>query len=425
MRFRLSFNNRTLVCSIDLNFVILLSHRADSGPNPGAARNQIRVIRMNSAEKKQRKERLLQEEWSKILYTIGFTTIFQAISDACNGRKFSEKQIDAFFAGESSEISIAEKGRKIPLVIHNGLMDLMFLLTHCHDANLPDSFEDTKKMIREYFPLIYDTKIMSTECSDSVVRGGSTALSELYQSVFSSEMNDLGLRKSTITNGESNEQAHEAAWDAYMTGCVFYALSRKILDPIKESRLDLDRILEHEPVGSLHRGSLGLNKVYMHLSLYTIDLESKSGVAGLYDPLSYGLSASTTFYVSGIDTTVSTRDILKALIDGGTTTTPELLQRLKYEIIWIDDSSFFVGTKLENLGSTEDDLIPLHVHSQLHAGLRGIRVQNVGDYFIQKNMGKDSIFGSLHFAMMRLFGGKKRLQEGGGGEPLNKRRRII
>lgn len=400
-------------------------NRADSEPNAGAARNQIRVIRLSSTEKKQREQRLLQEEWDKLLYTVGFTTVFQAISAACNGGRFNEKQ-DAFFAGECAEVSSPGNGRKIPLIVHNGLMDLMFLLTHCHDGALPQSFEDTKKLIRSYFPLIYDTKILATECSDSVVRGGSTALGELYQSVFSSEMNDLGLKKSPIVNGENTEQAHEAAWDAYMTGCCYYALSRKILDYNGDSRLTLDRVLEHEPVGSLHRVSLGLNKIYMHFSLYTIDLESSSGTAGLHDPLCHGLSVNTTFYVSGIDTTVSTRDILKALTDG-TDNQTEIIQHLKYEIVWMDDVSFFVGTKLENIVSVHDTgsihLIALHVHNQLHSGLKGVQVVDLADYFQQQHVGSGSILGSFTSAVKRIFGGGKRAHENGAAEHANKNKR--
>jgi poly(A)-specific ribonuclease len=429
--------------------------RADSGPNGGAARNQIRVIRLSMSEKKQREERLLQEEWSKLVYAIGFTTVFQAISDACNGNSFSEEQTDAFFAGNSPRVSVPsdDNGRKIPLIgefvcsvhscefklsspnlfdlctesilVHNGLMDLMFLLTHCHDSKLPECFEDTKKLIRNYFPLVYDTKILATECSDAVVRGGSTALGELYQSMFSPEINDLGLKKSTITNGSATEQAHEAAWDAFMTGCCFYALSKKILDN-KDSRLTLGRVLEHEPVGSLHRTSMGLNKLYMHFSLYTIDLESSSGTSGLHDPLCHGLTVNTTFYVSGIDSTVSTRDILRALTV--TQNQTEIIQHLRYEICWVDDESFFVGTKLDNLISVRDtgaiSLIAIHVRHQLRAGLRGVQVIDLADYFNQKHSSKQSLIGSITSAVKRLFGGGKRTEDDDTNERAKKRRRV-
>lgn len=417
-------------------------HRADSGPNAGAARNQIRVVRLSSDEKKERAKRILQEEWSRLLYTIGFTTVFQAISDACNGKGFSEEHIDAFFSGECSEVSLpaGNRGKKIPLVIHNGLMDLMFLLTHCHDGTLPDSFEDTKKLIRGYFPLIYDTKILSTECSDAEVKGGSTALGDLYHSVYSPESNDIGLKLSTIMNhhdGESNGQAHEAAWDAYMTGCVFYGLCRKILEPSgrRHKETTFENILHNEPLGIVHRDWLGLNKLYLYFSLYTIDLESSSGTTGLLDPLSHGLSANTTFYVSGINTNISTRDILQALTNGSQYEI-ELLQQLKYEIIWMDDTSLFVGTKLDNIACGEDvgtiNLIATHVHNKLHASLKGVQVLDLVDFFKHKSIPKGSIIGSLASAVAKpfqmlgnvVFGSQKRSHEPGDVERSNKRSRV-
>ena len=54
------------------------------------------------------------------------------------------------------------------------------------------------------------------------------------------------------------------------------------------------------------RTLIGANLIYMHRSLYTIDLESSGPITGLFDPLSCGLSFDTTFHVSGITSSVST-----------------------------------------------------------------------------------------------------------------------
>eukprot|EP00804_Cyclotella_cryptica_P010761 CCRYP_005535-RB/>CCRYP_005535-RB protein AED:0.12 eAED:0.12 QI:118/1/1/1/0.5/0.33/3/4044/772 len=437
-----AFLRRCLYETIEAEYPGLVLEKADSGPNAGAARNQIRVIRLSSDEKKQRAERILQEEWSRLLYTIGFTTVFQAISDACNGKTFSEENTDAFFSGQCSGVSVPvhNGGRKIPLVIHNGLMDLMFLLTHCHDSTLPDSFEDTKKLIRVYFPLVYDTKILSTECSDADVKGGSTALGDLYRSLFSPESNDPVLKVSTIMNQndrESNGQAHEAAWDAYMTGCVFYGLCKKILEPsgTRNEEMSIEKILQKESLGNVRRDLLGLNKIYFHFSLYTIDLESSSGIPGLLDPLSHGLSVNTTFYVTGIDTNVSTRDILQALTHESQYES-ELLQHLKYEIIWMDDTSFFVGTKLDDIVSGVDsgtiNLIAVHVHDKLHTGLKGVQVLDLVDFFKQESIPKESVIGSFASAVAKpfqmlgniVFGARKRSHEVSEGQQGNKRSRV-
>lgn len=51
---------------------------------------------------------------------------------------------------------------KKPLVFHNGLMDLMFLYEKFHEP-LPDTVAEFKTKVNELFPLIYDTKHISTE----------------------------------------------------------------------------------------------------------------------------------------------------------------------------------------------------------------------------------------------------------------------
>ena len=96
--------------------------------------------------------------------------------------------------------------------------------------------------------------------------------------------------------------------------------------------LDLDELLHDSSYNHLLRDYIGLNKLYNHASIYTIDLESTSGPAGLHDPLSRGLSIDTTFNVSGITTSVSTRDIFQALASGNESE-EEVIRSLKYEII--------------------------------------------------------------------------------------------
>ena len=181
---------------------------------------------------------------------MGFATVFGAISEACNGRVFSEEGTKKFLEGTCMDLTAdklaSTSGRKIPLVVHNGLQDLLFLLTHCHNQSLPEEFEGTKRLVGKYFPTVYDTKVMVSEYADAQVAGGSTTLGELYE--FICGCSDGGARDiaenavahggrvpaPVIANKEGNDggngkkqeqgQAHEAAWDAYMTGCVFDAL---------------------------------------------------------------------------------------------------------------------------------------------------------------------------------------------------------
>lgn len=387
-----AFLRRCLYETIEDEYPGLILERADlAGPCDPVARNQIRVIRLSPAEKKLREARLRQERWDRLLQDIGFTTIFQAISDACNGKTFNEEQTSGFLnglsPGPSVEIDGQKAGKQIPLVIHNGLHDLMFLLTHCHNPRLPEAFEDTKNVIRNYFPIVQDTKVLATEFSDAIIRGGKTDLGGLYHTTCNTGDSDdsLLLKIPSIVNkdGRSQGQAHEAAWDAYMTGCVFNALCNQILE--SKNRLNVAMTLDgllHDSSVSLLREWIGINKIYMHMSLFTIDLED-----GLHDPLSKGLSVDTSFHVSGISTSVSTRDILQAL-SVGNESEYEVIRLLKYEIIWVDDTSFFVGSRTVNGVCSEDadtrGLIASHVRNKLYAGLGDLEIIPLGTYFKKK-----------------------------------------
>jgi len=437
-----AFLRRCLYETIEAEYSGLLLERADLSPNAGpTARNQIRVIRLSPEERKRRENRLKVEEWEKLLLgNLGFTTVFQAISDVCNGKVLTKERIEGFLDGSfpSPSVPLDEGGnrRQIPLIVHNGLMDLMFLLTHCHDPSLPKNFEETKMQIRHYFPNVFDTKVMSTEYSDAQIKGGSTALGDLFDTMKYVDIGEKFLFP-TISNQESGlfeGQAHEAAWDAYMTGSVFNALGKRILEGKNMLNLDLTfNSLLHESSDSLLREYLGMNMIYMHVSLYTIDLESTSGPAGLHDPLSCGLSIDTTFHVSGITTSVSTRDILQALMAGSEGEGDVILRELKYDIIWIDDTSFFVGTRREE-GVALDDwstlkLIAMHVRNKLHDGLGNVDILSLENYFKKENAAKDAGTGgftksivSLATAPFQLL--KRAMSSTSEQEPTSKKRRL-
>ncbi|KAL3781010.1 hypothetical protein ACHAW5_000401 [Stephanodiscus triporus] len=476
-----AYLRRCLYETIEDEYPGLVLERADRGGEGGgggggggaasaALGNQIRVIRLSPEEKGRREARLRREGWDELLMEMGFATVFQAISDACNGRTFSESRTRDFLDGMCPDLCIPSPpedsvrqvnrvedaiGRRIPLVVHNGLHDLMFLLTHCHDPVLPDSFEDTKGVIRAYFPLVFDTKVIGTEYSDAIIKGGRTTLGDLFGVACGDGDPSDGVilppptppAKITNRDGRSQGQAHEAAWDAYMTGCIFGALCNRILESKNRPNRDLtlDRLL-HDSPSSLLREWLGLNLIYMHVSLYTIDLESSLGpVAGLHDPLSSGLSIDTTFHVSGITASVSTRDILRALWSGNEGEEEDIRQ-LKYEIIWVDDSSFFVGTRMadyDHISSAHDSattgLIASHVRNKLYGGLGGkVDILSLGDYLTKKNRVIDTtdsagIIGSLASftttpfrALRRVlgFGEKRSSDDNGSSGRENKRMRL-
>jgi hypothetical protein len=128
-----------------------------------------------------------------------------------------------------------------------------------------------------------------------------------------------------------------------MTGVAFCGLSYTIYERIDHISDDVPRSQfelwnctdEVESPAEFY----GRNKLYFHISPYTIDLATPD-----LDPMQRGMSRSSTFRVTGIDPTVSTRDIvrcLKGLVDteGG---------RVNFEIIWVDNTTFLVGVMIED-----------------------------------------------------------------------------
>ena len=201
------------------------------------------VLRLSEDEKKIRDERIKRVEWQKIHNEkIGFARVFKAISDACRGELGDTKNEYKQFLerSERNVLSLTEttkNRRRVPLVVHNGLIDLLFLMTHFHANELPSNYSDAKKLIQNYFPAIYDTKVIATECVDFRFRMKNSSLSELYQrhvmgiqNINENEHNGVLMRvvypRVEIMNDRSTSSHRDAGDDAFMTGAVFQCLSR-------------------------------------------------------------------------------------------------------------------------------------------------------------------------------------------------------
>jgi poly(A)-specific ribonuclease len=227
------FLRRALYESIELEYPALICESA--GP---AHKDQIRVWRLSQEEKRQREELLQKEAWERMVMQVGFWRVFTAISNACRG--VAEKNSIAL-AENVHQVSLDATpewesiGRKIPVVVHNGLMDLLFLMTHFHSHTLPDSYLEAKALLVDYFPLVYDTKVLSTECLEQNSIGENTALGNLYSTLV--ENDDLFDSPNQFhfvdavgdISTASPDQLHEAAYDAFMTGAIFVSLSKRIV----------------------------------------------------------------------------------------------------------------------------------------------------------------------------------------------------
>ena len=353
-----SFLRRALYESIGKEYPTLVLENA--GPsNP----NQIRAWRLNPEEKQQRQDRLLREGWEDLIVNkVGMWRVFEALTRVCRGQEIPRDSV--LFAESIQQVNWdkeensedddekepannnddgdepTNKGRKMPVVVHNGFMDILFLLTHFVSDPLPERYEDCKAMIRHYFPIVYDTKIVTTECS-SLWGYDISNLSHVFQRIVRDGSGLESKFKVVWANENSNfaveDQEHEAAYDAFMTGAVYIGLCNQI----KIHQTDTPNDESIEGVGKLvHlaadendqevRSTYGRNKLYQ-MSMYTMDLEEPSR-----DPLSRGMLPESTYRISGIDPSVSTRDIVRCLSglhdDTG--------RKVNFDLVWVDDVTF-------------------------------------------------------------------------------------
>lgn len=334
-----AFLRRALYESIGKEYPSLILERYGS--------NQIRVLRMTPSEREVRRQRQRKEIWESLIgEELGFWRVFYALSQANQGYLPLKAlalgaNVDDVDVHDTMQLKPTQK---IPFVLHNGLMDLLFLMTHCHSPTLPETFLDCKALVVSYFPLLYDTKVMATEGAS---RHDNTVLSQLFTSAVPDELaSDLQLDEESI-----GAAAHEASHDAYMTGAVFYGLA---LAAAPDDAIYPWSAGNHEKTC---RERYVQNKLYLMLTMYTIDLENRTD-----DPLSRGMHMDAAFRVAGSDPSVATRDIVRCLTS---LTSPFPNTRLHFEIVWIDDTTFLVAAR------DEGDLDRLLTHgTMIEAALR-------------------------------------------------------
>lgn len=304
--------------------------------------NQIRVWRLTPEEKVARKRQLQHTAWENLVCDqIGLWRVFEAMARVCRGEELDRSSV--LFAPSFDGVDWNKTGSifadesivrgKIPLVVHNGFMDLCFLLSHFHSFKLPDELSSCKELIRGYFPIVYDTKVMATECL-SLWSNDSTTLGALFESRGAEQANVQRIVR------DISDQEHEAAYDAFMTGSVYICLCDEIKDGNPdglEPHVQFGNLTHLQNTGISHdeqvRTVYARNKLYQ-MSLYTMDLEDET-----YDPLSRGMLPEYTYRVARIDPLISTRDIIRCLSD----LFDNQGRRVNFEIIWIDDTTFLVA----------------------------------------------------------------------------------
>ena len=154
-----------------------------------------------------------------------------------------------------------------PCVGHHCFVDHLFLSAAFDNSELPHSLEDFKTVLHQTFPITYDTKFLSSCVPPSIIplerfAEKGTGLSALYSATVDTDPElvpphielrfPLGFHAYHPSTLRNSEKAHEAGYDAMMTGAVFLHL-------------------QHE-YG--HKGLLeyGKNKMSFFNSLYAADM---------------------------------------------------------------------------------------------------------------------------------------------------------
>jgi poly(A)-specific ribonuclease len=119
---------------------------------------------------------------------------------------------------------------KKPVVGHNFMQDTMFMF-HMHQEPLPKDYSAFKQQLQKHLPVIYDTKTIARKLS-----GDSAFQITHLGAVYDECRRRAGLSQDKLTrkfhlppgfynyNDEAikaQNKAHEAAYDAYMTGIAF------------------------------------------------------------------------------------------------------------------------------------------------------------------------------------------------------------
>jgi poly(A)-specific ribonuclease len=365
--------------------------------------NQIRVLRMTADERKVRRQRKLLEAWEWLMIEeLGFWRVFSALSHANQGLLPIKSLAHSSSIDDVSihDTILLKPIRKVPMVVHNGLMDLLFLLSHCHSYVLPETYMECKGLISKYFPLVYDTKVMASE---GVNRHDATVLSQLFTSAVPEEI----AADFHFAEDSTQASAHEASHDAFMTGAVFYGLCLSATHPDDGIYPWNYADQNHQ----LYRERYSLNKLYLMLTMYTIDLENP-----MEDPLSRGMHIDTTYRVTGSDPSITTRDIVRCLTS---LTSPFPNTRLHFEIVWVDDVTFLVAAR--NDGNT--DRLMIHgamIETALRHRFPSSAIIGLKQYLESKQIGVDETKKRKPWSIWKWLGFEN--DDGGEDRPSKRRR---
>lgn len=117
------------------------------------------------------------------------------------------------------------KSKKL-IVGHNCLLDIMYLTSQCF-SNLPQCYDEFKKLIHQIFPNVIDTKfIASNDKFKDIFK--TTVLNHVYERLQSEPFEKVEFEWENIfqTYNLDSPKEHEAGFDSFLTGYCFLIISK-------------------------------------------------------------------------------------------------------------------------------------------------------------------------------------------------------
>ncbi|KAI8581564.1 hypothetical protein K450DRAFT_231922 [Umbelopsis ramanniana AG] len=132
---------------------------------------------------------------------------------------------------------------KKPVVGHNVLLDL------CHMVNqfiapLPADLKDFKDMVHRRFPSVIDTKFLAAQAPD-LAHFQSTSLENIYFETRLPPFDGPKIELHWDFPAYQVSRAHEAAYDAYITGYVFLQMANYIHSKTLPAPVDIESPSDH------------------------------------------------------------------------------------------------------------------------------------------------------------------------------------
>lgn len=120
--------------------------------------------------------------------------------------------------------------KKVPLIGHYMVLDVAFLYDH-FVGPLPDTVEEFRKLVLDSFPTLYDTKYIMKSLFANIKFIKKTSVEDLY--AYCKKRKELIGKVKIEVDPRFNltQQAHEAGYDAYMTGYIFITFANFLANP--------------------------------------------------------------------------------------------------------------------------------------------------------------------------------------------------